>query len=134
MTKNQRKVVFDSICKKYGNDIWIHTGPKRGVFYSRIISREVVIPEECYKEPDDWDLFALLHEIGHVLTNTDRMKRCEQEYFATKWALNVAKEMCIKVSKETIDIYQEYIWEWRERGLKLKGKEMPSIKELTLAC
>ena len=33
--------------------------------------------------------FTLLHEIGHCENNNSKMRRCEQEYFATQWALSI---------------------------------------------
>lgn len=97
------------------------------------MAREIVVPKQCFKNPDSWDVFALLHEIGHVLTNTTKMKRCLQEYLATQWAIEKAREIGLPVSKSTIRCYQNYIWKWRERSIKAKGKDVPSKEELTLS-
>ncbi len=132
MNKREIKKTWDSICGQYGNMMWIHSDKKENGFYSRILSREVVIPEENFNNPDVWDLFALLHEIGHVMTNTNKMKRSEQEYLATVWAIKKAKEIGFNVPAEYIKIYQNYIWKWRETGLKLGAKKVLSKEELTL--
>lgn len=132
MNKREIKKTWDSICGQYGNMMWIHPDKKENGFYSRILSREVVVPEESFNNPDVWDLFALLHEIGHVMTNTNKMKRSEQEYLATVWAIKKAKEIGFNIPAEYIKIYQNYIWKWRETGLKLGGKKVLSKEELTL--
>ena len=36
--------------------------------------------------------FELLHEVGHIVSNKSTMRRCEQEYYATVWAVERAKE------------------------------------------
>lgn len=65
--------------------------------------------------------FELLHEIGHIMTTTKKMRRCESEYYATIWALERCKEYNIKANKRTIKSYQEYIDMELERGLKRSG-------------
>ena len=125
-------VTFHNICKKYKNAAWIHEGENGCGFYSRISAKEIVIPSEAFHQPDSWDIFALLHEIGHIMTNTTKMKRCEQEYFATQWAIDEAKRMNLKVQKRYLDIYQDYIWKWRETSIRLKGKNVPLKEALCL--
>lgn len=78
------------------------------------------------------NVFEFLHEVGHLETNTTKMKRCMQEYLATQWAIDEYQKYGIKPSKETIDIYQEYIYGWRERYIS-RSKTMPSKNEITLS-
>ena len=66
------------------------------------------------------------------MTNTTKMKRCEQEYRATQWAIDEAKRIGFLVPKSYIYTYQDYIFRWRNTGIKLKAKSIPSEKELTL--
>nr|MBP3680391.1 hypothetical protein [Clostridia bacterium] len=65
--------------------------------------------------------FTLLHEIGHCENNNSKMRRCEQEYFATQWALDKCKEFNINVPKEIIDRYQKYVYRELERGIRRGG-------------
>lgn len=132
MTKRNRKIIWDALRRKYGSSIWIHTGTKDGEFYSRIVSREIVVPQSSDASPDEWDLFAFLHELGHVLTNNPKMRRCEMEYYATQWALDEAKRLGFYVSKEIIDVYQKYIFGWMRKGSK--AKKVLTENDLRLVC
>jgi len=103
-----------------------------GDFGSYIEKRVVLLPRKIIQNPSEWSLFAFLHEIGHIITNTPKMKRYEQEYLATQWALDEAKRIGFKVKQKNIDIYQEYIFDWRERSIKLKAKSVLPKEALVL--
>ena len=65
--------------------------------------------------------FELLHEIGHVETTKSWMRRCEQEYYATQWAIDRCKEYGLAIPDKLIQAYQEYIdWEL-EKGQRRHG-------------
>lgn len=76
--------------------------------------------------------FDLLHEIGHIETTKANMRRCEEEYFATRWALDRCKEYGIKVPEKQLQVYQEYILRERDRGVRRGGKNLPTVQALTL--
>lgn len=76
--------------------------------------------------------FELLHEIGHCENNNSNMRRCEQEFYATKWALERCDELGIKVPQKTIDNYQRYIDMELERGLRRHGNNLPTKEDLKL--
>lgn len=65
--------------------------------------------------------FTLLHEIGHIMTTTRKMRRAEEEYYATIWALERCKEYGIKVFDKFIKGYQKYIDMELDRGLRRGG-------------
>lgn len=65
--------------------------------------------------------FTLLHEVGHIMTYTSKMRRCESEYYATIWALERCKEYGIVVSDNIIKAYQRYIDMEKQRGLNRHG-------------
>ena len=92
----------------------------------------VYIYQKNWLNPTNEALFDLLHEIGHILTNTSKMKRCEQEFYATQWAIEELRKYNIKLNKKRKDEFQQYIWKWRETGIKLKGKNMPEKEQLIL--
>lgn len=73
--------------------------------------------------PSQEDLLDFLHEIGHIITNRVGMKRCMEEYLATQWAIDHAKDFGVKVSKKRIAEFQNYIFKWREIGIKHKAKK-----------
>ena len=76
--------------------------------------------------------FTLLHEIGHCENNNSKMRRCEQEFYATQWALDKCKEYGIDVSEDIIDRYQRYIYRELERGLRRGGLGYPTREEMRL--
>lgn len=78
--------------------------------------------------------FDLLHEIGHIENNHSKMRRCEEEYFATVWAIQTMKQYGIseKISEKTKKLYQEYIWDELDRGVRRGGNNYPTKTQLTL--
>ena len=65
--------------------------------------------------------FLLFHEIGHAETTKSSMRRCESEYYATKWAIEKAKEYGITIPDDVIKLYQDYINRELARGLRRGG-------------
>ena len=81
--------------------------------------------------------FTLLHEIGHCENNSSKilnrgMRRCEEEYYATQWALDKCKELGIKVKDKTIEDYQSYVYRELARGLRRGGVDYPTKEEMRL--
>ena len=78
--------------------------------------------------------FDLFHEIGHIENNNSKMRRCEEEYHATVWAIEKMKEYGIadKISGVIKKDYQWYIHNELDRGLRRHGKDYPTREELTL--
>lgn len=76
--------------------------------------------------------FSLFHEIGHIETKESWMRRCESEYHATVFAINLLNEYGLTLPKKVYDLYQDYIWRERERGIRRHGKNLPSKEALTL--
>lgn len=71
--------------------------------------------------------FTLLHEVGHIETTKAGMRRAEEEYYATVWALERCKEYGITVPQKTIDLYQEYIDYTKDRGERRGGSGYGSL-------
>lgn len=67
--------------------------------------------------------FTLLHEIGHIEANDSTMRRAEQEYHATKWAMEKCEEYGIKVPSSIIKKYQDYINTEIDRGRRRGGRD-----------
>lgn len=78
--------------------------------------------------------FDLFHEIGHIENNTSGMRRCEEEYHATVWAIARMKEYGIadKIPGVIKADYQWYIHEELRRGLRRHGSNLPTKEALTL--
>lgn len=75
--------------------------------------------------------FDLLHEIGHIETTKSKMRRCEEEYFATVWAIERCKEYGIEIPGEIIARYQRYINMEHDRGVR-RGGALPDVKTFSL--
>ena len=74
--------------------------------------------------------FTLLHEIGHVETTKSGMRRCEEEYYATVWAIERCREYGIEIPMKTIKDYQEYIDEELARGQRRNGSNYSTDLDL----
>lgn len=72
--------------------------------------------------------FTLLHEVGHIETTKSWMRRAEEEYYATVWALERCREFGINVPKKIIDAYQRYIDMELDRGKRRNGKYYGTYK------
>lgn len=66
--------------------------------------------------------FDLFHEIGHIETTTGKMRRCEEEYHATVWAIEECKKYGLQIPETIIDLYQNYIYMEYDRGIRRGGK------------
>lgn len=78
-------------------------------------------------------LFTLAHEIGHIMTKTSKMRRCESEYYATVWAIQELAKYNLKAPERTIKAYQNYINRELRRGLRRGGQNYMSKEEMDLS-
>jgi hypothetical protein len=76
--------------------------------------------------------FTLFHEIGHAENNNSKMRRCEEEYYATVWAIDKCKEYGLKIPQSIIDNYQRYIYRELARGHRHRGNNYPTREEMRL--
>jgi hypothetical protein len=62
------------------------------------------------------------------------MRRCEQEFHATAWAIEECKKYGIesKITETVKNDYQEYIFDELDRGIRRGGSHYPSKDSLTL--
>lgn len=65
--------------------------------------------------------FDLFHEIGHIETTKSGMRRAEEEYHATIWAINECKKYGVEIPAKIIKEYQDYIDMEKDRGLRRGG-------------
>jgi hypothetical protein len=72
--------------------------------------------------------FTLLHEIGHIENNRGTMRRAEQEFYATMWAINECHKYGIEVPDKIIDLYQDYIDRTMDRGKRRGGEGYGKLK------
>ena len=132
MTKKQLRYWHNYLWLKYKDSIEIiFDEEEKETFYSVAAWKQITIPAFVKKEQSEWSLFSFLHEIGHVMTNTDDMVFWEMEYLASKWAVDKAKELGIKFSYKTHIAQQDYIYEWWQFSKDL-GYEVPPAHTLNL--
>lgn len=126
--KKTMKQLQDEIIKKYRMTIEenstcrmrTHVHPKK---------RKICKWKQCNSVKST---FTLLHEIGHCENNNSKMRRCEQEYYATQWALDRCKEYNIDVPENIIERYQNYIYRELDRGLRRGGANYSTKAEMKL--
>lgn len=76
--------------------------------------------------------FTLLHEIGHIMTGKSTYRRCEEEYYATVWALKEAREYYgLEIPDSVIKDYNDYIKMEHDRGVR-RGGNLPPYRTLIL--
>lgn len=76
--------------------------------------------------------FTLFHEIGHIVNNSGKMRRCESEYYATVWAIAKCKEYNLDLPESIVKDYQNYIYRELDRGLRRGGTNYPTREEMKL--
>lgn len=72
--------------------------------------------------------FTLFHEIGHIEANQAWMRRAEEEYHATMWAIAECEKYGIEVPQKIIEEYQRYIDMTADRGVRRGGKGYGNLK------
>ena len=72
--------------------------------------------------------FDLFHEVGHIETTKGGMRRAEEEYFATVWAIDKAKEYGLTIPDKTKKLYQDYIDMEVARGQRRGGAGYGTLK------
>ena len=60
------------------------------------------------------------------------MRRCEDEYYATQWALDRCNELGIEVPSKIVKKYQDYVYRELDKGLRRGGSGYPTKEEMTL--
>lgn len=65
--------------------------------------------------------FTLLHEVGHIETTKSWMRRAEEEYYATEWAIERCKEYGLKIPDTIRKLYDDYIEMEKDRGQRRGG-------------
>ena len=65
--------------------------------------------------------FDLFHEIGHIEANRSGMRRAEEEYAATVWAIDTCREYGLYIPESIVKVYQNYIDYTTQRGKRRGG-------------
>lgn len=72
--------------------------------------------------------FELFHEIGHIENNTSKMRRAEEEYYATVWAIGLCNVYGLKIPAKILKEYQDYIDMEVYRGKRRGGAGYGNLK------
>ena len=72
--------------------------------------------------------FTLLHEVGHIETTKSGMRRAEEEYHATVWAIKECEKYGIDVPDKILAEYQRYIDMTEARGKRRGGTDYGNLK------
>lgn len=76
--------------------------------------------------------FDLMHEIGHIQTSRPNLRRCEDEYLATQWALDHLDDYGLEMDINIMGIFQDYIDREYDRGVRRHCKTLPPRESLRL--
>lgn len=74
--------------------------------------------------------FDLFHEIGHIMTTKTSMRRCEAEFFATKWAIEQMLRNDLEADIDTMITYQAYIYMENARGVRRGGEDKKDMLDI----
>lgn len=122
------KEIQNEVIKKYRVDLCDGTRCKDGDWsrtHAHVKTRRVCKWKQANSVQST---FTLFHEIGHIETTKAGMRRAEEEYYATVWALERCKEYGIEVPAKTIREYQDYIDREKARGLRRGGRGYAELK------
>jgi hypothetical protein len=104
--------IINNILNEYKNEIEFRFS-NEPVSYCYVPEKIIYLYSKGFLYPDTIFIFDLLHEIGHIKTNIKGMKRCEEEYYATQWAIKEMKKIGLKLPDKRKQEFQNYIWKWR---------------------
>lgn len=71
--------------------------------------------------------FTLFHEVGHIETTMSWMRRAEEEFYATEWAIVELHRIGIETPDKIIKKYQRYIDMEKDRGVRRGGRGYPIL-------
>lgn len=116
------KQIQDDVIKKYRIDLCDGTKCLDGDWHrthAHVRSRRVC---KWKRANSARSTFTLLHEVGHIENNESWMRRAEEEYYATQWAAERAREYGIEIPEELRELYQDYIDREKARGKRRGGQ------------
>lgn len=111
--------IIMEINNKYKDKYIIYLLPKNETPYTIIGTNRIYFPLDRFLSPDSRDIFDLLHEIGHQVTNTIDMEDWELEYYATEWAIKEIKKYDVVINIKDKKIYDKYINSFEKKGIVL---------------
>ncbi len=115
--------IQDDVIKRYR--VTINTPSTcRGRMHAHIRERKVC--KWCSKN-SVVSTFDLFHEIGHIETTKSTMRRAEEEYHATLWALDRCREYGVKIPRKVWARYNDYIQREKDRGIRRGGNGYPAM-------
>lgn len=79
-------------------------------FYSIQKLKRIGLPYICIHSKRDYDVFCLLHEIGHCETYKNKQFKVVREFLATQWAINNSQQYELNLPEIEKKDWQEYIY------------------------
>lgn len=133
--KNKTNIVKrDKIYNKYKENIYVYPYEGAGQMYCIVKPYKTFVycEPEVWENPTEEDLFDLLHEVGHAIANKPGMKRYEEEFYATVFAISKMEHYKLSLSNKRKKEWQNYINKYREGAIKRKAKNVMTLDEVTL--
>lgn len=112
------KAKLKDVMAKY--DYIYYSTDDKNDFWARSAIKRIGVPKELHNSSKNFDVFRLLHEIGHCETYKYGQYKVMREFLATQWAIEHCKEWGIKVNEEDKNLWQEYIYSFSKAKDKSK--------------
>lgn len=98
--------------------------------YCVLEDKTIYLNRNDFLYPSYRSLFDFLHEIGHIKTNVKSMRRFEEEYYATEWAIAQCSKYNVKLSCYDKNDFDNYIMGLLHSCKNRKGKNIPDTLTL----
>ena len=119
-----------NLIQLYSNKYIFIWTQKSSAFWSMQKYNRIGIPFELRNSKKSWDVFKLLHEIGHMETYKPNQTKAQREFLATQWAINHSSRNHIRLNSSEKNIWQEYIYSFTKRKDKSIYKLNWTIEEM----
>ena len=101
--------IYDLI-RLYSNQYIFIWTQKTSAFWCMQKCNRIGVPFKLRNSTDDWNVFKLLHEIGHMKTHDNNQSKAQREFLATQWAINYSRNSNIVLDDNEKNIWQDYIY------------------------
>ena len=115
--------IQDEVIKKYGIRIDSHSSC-RGRMHAHVRERRICKWVQKNSVRCTFDLF---HEIGHIESNRRDMRRAEEEFYATCWAIDRFREYGLAIPENVLHVYRRYVLLEVARGRRRGGSGYGSL-------
>ena len=129
MKRKTYKEIQTEILKKYKKKFTFILDHPESTSFCFYPAGKIFISKKQYLNPNNKNIFIMLHEIGHAETSTLQMTFTEREFYATQWAIKEMKKYNREINQDVRDWFQNYVWDYCKKEYP---KQKNKIKQFTL--